>query len=82
MTEWFIKSSNSEVNIALARGLRYSLGLTCGITVLSVNQRHLQDARKIDPDASLVVGRKFQNHRGNSVVAPNASRQRLWGSYS
>src|ERR1700716_1124205 len=43
--------------------------LSLGITVLSVNLGHLQDARKIYPDASFVVGRKFQNHRGNSVVA-------------
>ena len=43
--------------------------LSVGITVLSVNLGHLQDARKIYPDASFVVGRKFQNHRGNSVVA-------------
>jgi hypothetical protein len=27
---------------------------------VSVNQRHLQDTRKIDPDASIIVGREFQ----------------------
>jgi hypothetical protein len=45
------------------------------ITVLSVDQRHLQDARKIDPVLALSLVVSFKIIAATPVVAPDGSRR-------
>jgi hypothetical protein len=49
--------------------------LSFRITVLSVNQHHLQNARKIDPVLALSLVASFKIIAATPVVAPNGSRR-------